>query len=64
MALALAALGFVCVVEGLVLALAPSLYEDILRWLITQPLETRRLIGFLALTAGGFCLWAAAWLTG
>ncbi len=64
MAMALYALGIVCIVEGLVLALAPSLYEDILRWLVSQTLEARRTIGFLALTAGALSLWAAAWIGG
>lgn len=64
MATALFALGIVCIVEGLVLALAPSLYEDILRWIISQPLEARRTLGYLALTAGALSLWAAAWVGG
>ncbi|QDC10552.1 DUF2065 domain-containing protein [Oceanicola sp. D3] len=64
MALALYALGAICIVEGLVLALAPSLYEDILRWIVSLPHEARRTIGFLALTAGALSLWAAAWIGG
>ncbi|SIO03532.1 DUF2065 family protein [Vannielia litorea] len=64
MALALFALGAICLVEGLVLALAPSLYEDILRWVVSLPLEARRTLGLLALTAGALLLWAAAWLGG
>ena len=62
MAIALLALGIVFIVEGLVLALAPSLYEDILRWIVSQPPEARRTIGFLALTGGALAIWAAAWI--
>jgi len=49
----LLALGLVFMLEGLVLALAPSRLEDLLRTLATLPEDTRRLIGMLAITLGG-----------
>lgn len=58
----LLALGLIFIIEGLVLALAPSFYEEILRWIAALPVETRRLIGALAITSGALLLWFAAWL--
>ncbi len=52
MATVLLAIGLVLVVEGLVFALAPSRLEDILDALRQMPVETRRLIGMVALTSG------------
>ncbi|RMD91660.1 MAG: DUF2065 family protein [Alphaproteobacteria bacterium] len=52
MATALLGLGLVLVVEGLVLALAPSRLEEILAMLARLPLETRRLLGLAAMTLG------------
>ena len=49
---ALLAIGLVLIVEGLVYALAPSLIEDLLDRLRTLPLETRRMMGLVALAAG------------
>lgn len=49
---ALFGMGFVLVVEGLVLALAPSHIEDILRAIAQLPVEARRLLGVLAITLG------------
>ena len=63
MATLLLGLGLVFVLEGLVLALAPSRIDDILRMLAEMPVETRRLIGLLAITSGGILLWLAAWLS-
>lgn len=48
----LLAVAFVLIVEGLVLALAPSRVEDALRLIASIPAETRRLIGFGALALG------------
>ena len=48
----LLALGLVCLVEGLVYALAPSLVEELLAALKSLPLETRRLIGLGAMAVG------------
>jgi len=52
MATVLLAIGLVLVVEGLVFALAPSRLEDVLEALKQMSVETRRLIGMLALTGG------------
>lgn len=46
------AAGLVLIVEGLVLALAPSRIEDALRLLAGLPVETRRLFGYGALAVG------------
>lgn len=46
------AIGLVLIFEGLVFALAPHRIEDLLRMISAMPVETRRLIGFLALTFG------------
>ncbi len=58
------AIGLVFIVEGLVLALAPSRIEEIYRLLCSLPLETRRLMGLLAITTGAIIAWAACWLGG
>lgn len=52
MATLLLALGLVALVEGLVLALAPSRLEEILAALTGMPLEARRLLGLVAMTVG------------
>ena len=52
----LLALGLVLLLEGLVLALAPSRIEQILAMLAAMPEETRRLIGMLAITLGGMVM--------
>lgn len=46
------AIGSVCLVEGLVLALAPSRIEAILKALTEMPVEARRLIGLIAIVVG------------
>lgn len=58
----LLALGLVFLLEGLVLALAPSRLEEALRLLATLPPETVRLIGLLAMTGGAILVWLAGWL--
>ena len=45
-------LGLVFVIEGLVLALAPSRLDDILRLLAALPVDQRRLLGLLGVAAG------------
>ena len=60
----LLALGLVFLLEGLVLALAPSRLEEALRLLQTLPAETVRLVGLLAMTAGATFVWLAAWVGG
>ncbi|MBY6046447.1 DUF2065 domain-containing protein [Vannielia litorea] len=64
MATALLALGAILMIEGLVIALAPQIYEDFLRWLVSLPVEARRTVGFLALTGGALLIWGAAWIGG
>jgi hypothetical protein len=64
MATILLAIGLVFLVEGLALALAPSRMEEILAMLARMPVETRRLVGLLAMTGGGILLWLARFLSG
>ena len=53
------ALGLMAVIEGLVLALAPLRFEQILEMLREMSLQTRRNLG-LAIIAGGVVLvWVA-----
>jgi len=56
-AVAALALGLVLIVEGLVYALAPSLVEQMLLALRTMPVETRRILGLIALCTGVFLVW-------
>ncbi|MEM0937578.1 MAG: DUF2065 domain-containing protein [Pseudomonadota bacterium] len=58
----LLALGLVFLLEGLVLALAPSRLEEALRLLQTLPPDTIRLLGLLAMTGGGIFVWLATWI--
>lgn len=53
------AIGLVLVVEGLVLALAPSRMEDIVKALSEIPPETRRMMGLVAVALGTLCVWLA-----
>lgn len=59
MSLILLAIGLVLVVEGLVFALAPSRLEELVALIARLPVETRRLIGLLALTVGVGLIWIA-----
>lgn len=60
MGIAILAIGFVLIVEGLVYALAPSLVEDMLAALRALTLEQRRMIGLAALALGVALVWLAA----
>ena len=60
----LVAIGLVLLIEGLVLALLPDRLEELLAQLAQIPIEARRLLGFLAMTAGALILWGGYWLTG
>lgn len=51
--------GLVLAIEGLVLALAPSRLDDIMRMLAEIPPETRRMMGLGALAAGVVLIWLA-----
>ncbi len=53
------ALGLVLIVEGLVYALAPSLIEQLLVALRAMPVESRRLLGLLAIVIGLIMVWVA-----
>lgn len=52
-------IGLVLVFEGLVLALAPSRIEDMLKVILDIPPETRRMIGLGALAIGTILVWIA-----
>lgn len=64
MDIVLLGIGLVFVLEGLVLALAPSRIDEILEMLRQMSVDTRRLVGMLAITTGGILLWLANWLSG
>lgn len=52
-------LGMVLVIEGLVFALAPSRLDELLKLMSQIPLETRRLIGLVAVASGAVLVsWA------
>ena len=48
------AIGLVFILEGLVVALAPSRIEDLLRLIAQLPIDQRRLVGLIAITVGVF----------
>ena len=54
----LTAIGLVAVIEGLVLVLAPSRFEDIIRALGSMSLETRRNLGLIFVAIGFIIIWA------
>jgi uncharacterized protein YjeT (DUF2065 family) len=60
----LLALGLVCVVEGLVLALLPGRLDDLLRALAAIPVDARRALGLGAMALGVALIWAAGGLPG
>jgi uncharacterized protein YjeT (DUF2065 family) len=64
MTAALLALGLVCVVEGLVLALLPGRLDDLLRALAEIPLDSRRVLGLGAMALGLVLIWFAGGLPG
>lgn len=51
--------GFVAIVEGLVLALAPGHLERALALVVAMEPERRRILGLLAVTAGVGLVWLA-----
>jgi len=51
-------LGFVAIIEGLALALAPSRIREALEALTRMDPEHRRLVGLLAVTLGIALVWA------
>jgi uncharacterized protein YjeT (DUF2065 family) len=52
-------LGLVAIVEGLVLALAPTRLRDVLRLIEAIPPDQLRTIGLLAVTLGVGLVWLA-----
>ena len=52
-------LGFVAIVEGLVLALAPGHIERALAFVVAMEPERRRTLGLLAVTLGVALVWLA-----
>ncbi len=51
--------GLVLVIEGLVLALAPSRLEDVIEAIRNIPPETRRMLGLGAVALGVTLVWIA-----
>jgi uncharacterized protein YjeT (DUF2065 family) len=58
------AVGLMLVVEGLVLALAPSRIEEVLDFLRRLSVENRRTLGLLAVAAGVLTIWLAGGVRG
>lgn len=52
-------IGLVLCIEGLIFALLPQRLEDLLAALQQIPLETRRMLGLVALAAGVGLVWWA-----
>ena len=53
----LIALGLVAIIEGLVLALAPNRFKEILAFLAAMPEQDRRWMGFIFIALGA--VWIA-----
>lgn len=51
------ALGLVAVIEGLVLVLAPSYFEHLVRALAAMHLEQRRMLGLVFVAIGVVVIW-------
>ncbi|MGL4280179.1 MAG: DUF2065 family protein [Albidovulum sp.] len=64
LALPFLAIGLVLVVEGLVLALAPSRIAELLDLIRRMPVETRRNLGLGAVALGTALIWLAHGLGG
>lgn len=58
----LTALGLVAVIEGLVLALAPLRFEDLLETLRRMDVSTRRTIGLIVMATGIGVIWVARYV--
>ena len=52
-------LGCVAVLEGLVLALAPSRFEDLVNWLSRLDIFARRQIGLVIVATGVILVWVS-----
>ena len=53
----LTALGLVAVIEGLVLVLAPSRFEDLVRFLESMTHDNRRILGIIFVSIGLAIIW-------
>ena len=51
------ALGLVAVIEGLVLVLAPSRFEDLVRFLESMTHDHRRILGIIFVSIGLAIIW-------
>ena len=58
----LTALGLVAVIEGLLLALAPLRFEDLLETLRRMDVSTRRTIGLIVMATGVGVIWVARYV--
>jgi uncharacterized protein YjeT (DUF2065 family) len=52
-------LGCLAVLEGLVLALAPARFEELVKWLGKLDISTRRNFGLLTIGMGVILVWIA-----
>lgn len=58
----LLAIGLVAVVEGLVLALAPSRLEQVLTMMASLSIDNRRLVGLVSVAVGATLIALARWI--
>ncbi|TGD42690.1 DUF2065 domain-containing protein [Pseudotabrizicola sediminis] len=58
----LLAIGLVAVVEGLVLALAPSRLEQVLAMMASLSIDNRRLVGLVSVAVGATLIALARWI--
>ena len=63
MATFLLGLGLVMGIEGLVVALAPSRLEELVKLIAETPVETRRTLGLVAVAIGVLLVWLAVTLS-
>lgn len=64
MRVAVTAIGLMFVMEGLVLALAPTRLERLAEWLAGLSRDRRRVLGLAGVAAGTALVWLAAHLAG
>ena len=60
----LTGLGLAAVIEGLVLALAPLRFEDLVAALNQMSPQARRMLGLFAVAVGVFLVWLARFVVG
>ena len=59
----LTAFGLVAIIEGLVIALAPNRFEDILKFLAEMQSQDRRWLGFIFIALGAIWIYVVSILT-